>query len=186
MSDEELSSQIEHKEVRQIEPTAVFLSGLSGTGKSTLVEYFNNNPIDGWGIFDFDKGRYPCPEDESEHLRWRQEQTNWWLEEAHKNALEKGLKTGILGLSLYPADTKDLPAAQVFDQDNIHFALIHTDSEERKRRIVERGTPRHLREKDWHEEFYRVMRQDSEREFDTTNKKTEESAEEISEWLKGL
>lgn len=186
MSDEKLD-QSKSNELLETRPTAVFISGLSGTGKSTLVNYFSENPIEGWGFYDFDKGKYEIPEDESEHLAWRTKQTNYWLEVALQNALEKNIKTAVMGLSLYPETTFELPNANKFDQNDIRFALIHTDDEKRKQRLEQRGTPQHWQgKKDWYDEFYQAMREHGEKEFDTTNQSPEETAQEIKTWLEEI
>lgn len=163
----------------------VFISGLSGTGKSTIVKYFKNHPVDSWLFYDYDKGELPVPDNESEHLNWRKLQSEYWLKVAINNS-QNNINTCVLGMALYPADTYKLSSAKVFS-DNIHFALIDCDDIERKKRLFNRGTPHHWQgEKDFYAEFRKVNAAHRGKTFDTTNKTVEETAAEIKEWLEGL
>jgi len=163
----------------------VFISGLSGTGKSTIVDFFSCNPVDGWQFYDYDKGKFPVPPNESEHLVWRKNQSEYWLKVALENA-KNNINTCVLGMALYPENTYKLPSAQYFG-DNIHFALIDCSDEERKKRLFDRGTPHHWQgEKDFYTEFRKVNAEHSNKVFDTTCKTVEQTAGEIENWLKEL
>lgn len=163
----------------------VFISGLSGTGKSTIVDYFSNNPIKGWQFYDYDKGKHPVPADESDHLEWRKLQSEYWLQVAKENA-EQSINTCILGMALYPKNTYELPTAKYFG-DNIHFALIDCEDEERKKRLFDRGTPRHWQgKKDFYAEFRKVNSEHRGKIFDTTDKTIDQTADEIKNWLSSL
>ncbi|MFA6082277.1 MAG: hypothetical protein WC773_02620 [Patescibacteria group bacterium] len=162
----------------------IFISGLSGTGKSALCEYFRNHPISGWSFYDFDKGNEKCPEDQTEHLSWRTRQMEYWLGVAKD---DQNTNTMIFGLTIYPNQIMDLAKQRQIDPKTIHCALIDCASDERKSRIFKRGTPQHWQgHKDWYDEFYTVMRNECENEFNTTNKSVEKSAKEIRDWITSL
>lgn len=162
-----------------------FISGLSGTGKSTIVNYFTDHPISGWLFWDYDKGKFPVPDDEGSHLQWRKSQSEYWLQVALENA-KNNINTCVLGMALYPKNTYEIPLAKQFGS-NIHFALIDCADEERKKRLFDRGTPQHWQgEKDFYAEFRKVNSEHRGKTFDTTNKKVEETAEEIKSWLENL
>jgi len=166
-------------------PTIVFISGLSGTGKSTIVDYLRNNPVDGWSLYDYDKGEFTAPADEKQHLEWRKKQSESWLKIAIENS-RNNIKTCVLGMALYPANTYELPSAKIFG-DNIHLALIDCADEERKKRLFDRGTPEHWQgEKDFYAEFRQLNTEHRGKTFDTTDKTVEETACEIKDWLENL
>jgi hypothetical protein len=161
----------------------VFVSGLSGTGKSTLANFFIQNPIRGWKFYDFDKGDLPVPKDEKLHHDWRTKQTESWLKLARENA-DTGKNTVVFGLALFPTTTYELPIAKDIGKDNIKFALLHTDPEVRRGRLFDRGTERHWKgHQPWYDEFYANMRQHGDLELDTTNASLEETARAIESWL---
>lgn len=181
---ENISSAEEKEGEHKTEPTIVFISGLGGVGKTTLVDYFTQHPLEGWIFYDFDKGKYEIPNDQKDHLDWRKKQTDYWLEVALNHGLNDNLQTVIMGLSLYPEKTFELSNADKFKKNNIHFALINAQDEERKRRLIERGTPHHYQGiKEWYDEFFKKMRESGDCEFDTTNKTKEETAQEIKQYL---
>lgn len=169
-----------------MQPVIAFLSGLSGTGKSTLVGHFREHPLKGWLIFDFDEGNEPVPKDREKHHEWRKRQSEWWLHRSIENA-QQGKKTAVFGLSLYPSAMKALPIAQQIGVGHIHFALLDADHEVRKSRIMQReNTSAWQGIQPWYEEFYQEMRASSAKVFDTTSVKPEETAKEVREWLLGL
>lgn len=174
-----------NKEIEKIKPIITFINGLGGTGKSTLVDYFNQNPIEGWRVYDFDKGEYQAPEDQTKHLQWRIDQTKSWLNKAIENSFN-GNKTAIFGLSLYPETNNELIGDKINPED-IHYALLTTEPEIRKQRLTDRGTPQHWQgHKDWYDEYHNKIRQSADLEIDTSNMPVEDVAEQIRNWLQNI
>jgi RNase adaptor protein for sRNA GlmZ degradation len=160
----------------------VFINGLSGTGKTSLVKYFSGHPIDGWKVHDFDFGKYPIPKDRTMHREWRNKQQEYWLQVGLDNR-----KTVVFGFSLWPEIALTLPSAKKYDSKNIHFALLYTKPEERKSRLL-KASREHLwrGHQDWYDEFYQKVRDKSELEIDTTKLTTGEVAKRIRPWLNNL
>ena len=163
----------------------IFISGLSGTGKSTLKKYFDKNPIEGYRVYDFDMGKYGCPEDEKDHLEWRRKQTEHWLEVSAEN-LKLNIGTIIFGLALYPEFIHEIAEKYGIDQSVIRFGVLTCDSGERKQRLFGRGTPHHWKgEKEWYEEFHRKQAEIGALEINTSRLKLHEAAREIINKLVG-
>lgn len=161
-----------------MKPKLAFLTGLSGTGKSTLVRFFRGNPISGWGVFDFDEAGEPVPKNRSEHHAWRMRQTQWWLSQDFNK------DTVIIGLSLYPSALLMLPEAK---DRSIHFGLLNVSHEVRKERIHERGTPDAWQGvQDWYSEFFEELKRIQAKEFDTEINSAEQTAQEVRAWLQSL
>ena len=98
-------------------------------------------------------------------------------------------KSGIvvLGLSLYPKSTLELSPAKLFNKKDIYFALIHCEPDQRRERIIKRGTPQHWRGyQPWYDEFYEEMKTAGAFRIDTTNRSVKQTATEIKKWLVGL
>ncbi len=168
-------------------PKVVFITGLSGTGKSTLVEYFLAHPLSNWQFHDFDRGELPIPDNQSDHLDWRRQQTSRWLDKALENFNERSVNTAVLGLSLYPEDTFALAAAKKIGRKNIYFSLIHTDPVVRQKRLIHRGTPQHWQgHKPWYDEFYGKLKEVEAPIFDTTEESLEITGNKIAVWLRSL
>jgi hypothetical protein len=161
-----------------------FISGLGGTGKTTLVEYFKSHPLLRWAVYDFDDGSEPCPHVLSEHLAWRMRENEYWLSIAARNA-KQNINTMIIGMCLYPRQIREMAERMNIDSSLIRYAYLICESAERKRRLFAQNAPQRWREVPWHEEFLSVMRNECEKELDTTNKSIEQIAAEIIEWLEG-
>ncbi|OGZ60733.1 MAG: hypothetical protein A2919_01085 [Candidatus Spechtbacteria bacterium RIFCSPLOWO2_01_FULL_43_12] len=162
-----------------------FISGLGGTGKTAVYYYFLENPVKTITFYDFDKGKYKSPPHNEDHLKWRANQNNWWLEVANKEYEVKGNITVVLGLCLYPRQIPQLPNAKYFEQNSFLFGHLTCDHEVRKERLFGRGNPDHWEGvKPWYEEFFQEMKGENVFEIDTTNSSVEEVALKIKDWIK--
>ena len=172
--------------MKPIYPNIVFISGLGGTGKSTLVAYFKKYPMPHWKQYDFDKGKYKAPRDLSKHHAWREKQTDYWLNVACTNS-KKNINTIVFGMCLYPKQIlKRKP--EKMNSKNVHFAYLYCSPTIRRKRLVNRGNPDHWRgyRFPWHIEFHAVMKKDCEKKFDTTKFSLPQTANKIKKWLEKL
>ena len=164
----------------------IFISGLGGTGKSSVVHYFLENPIKGFTFFDFDKGKYKAPPYDKPHLHgeWRVKQNRWWLSVANKEYEKNKDIPVVVGLSRYPRQLLSFPEAKEFNQENIHFGLLTCNDDARKERLHGRGDPHHWQgKKDWYDEFFHEMELVNAHVIDTSKLTIEEVAQDIKEWL---
>lgn len=162
----------------------VFISGLGGTGKSTIVDYFLQHPIDNFTFFDFDKGKYKAPLYDENHLEWRKKQTEWWLDVASESITTKNNIAVIVGLSLYPSQILQLPNSAVFGKENIYFGHLTCNASIRKDRLHDRGDSHHWQgHKQWYDEFFEEMNRINAFEIDTSHSIIEETAKTIQNWL---
>lgn len=149
-------------------------------GKSTLVRYFNENPIKDWTCLDFDEGGMQKPETKDLGVlgKWVNIQRDFWLNEvlsdkyANKNVV-------LFGVGLFPW--------KVTSPERFSFAYIYVDQDIRKERLISRGD-QHL----W-EAYQKDIRDIVERlneagitRFDNSNRVLEETANEIENWLNSL
>lgn len=162
----------------------VFISGLGGTGKTAVYYYFLENPVKGFAFFDFDKGKFKTPPHNEDHLKWRTDQNNWWLEVAHKEYEVKGNITVVLGLCLYPRQIPKLPNAKYFEKDSFLSGHLICDHEVRKERLYGRGNSDHWEGiKPWYEEYFKEMKSTNVYEIDTTKLNIQGVAGKIESWL---
>jgi deoxyadenosine/deoxycytidine kinase len=162
----------------------IFISGLGGTGKSTMVYHFLENPIYSFTFFDFDKGKLKAPPYNESHLEWRKQQTKWWLRVANKEFDIKNNITVIIGLCLYPRQIIELPEAKFFGKDNIHFAHLISEHSDRKDRLYNRGDSHHCQgHKPWYDEFFEEMSAVKSFEINTSSLNINDTAKTIQDWL---
>lgn len=163
----------------------VFVSGLSGTGKSSLKEYFDGHPIERYRVYDFDKGKYKYPKEEKDHLTWRRKQTEYWLDVSASN-LQKNLGSMIFGLSLYPENIIKTAQQKSIDCTRLKFVYLTTEDKTRKERLFKRGTPQHWQgEKEWYTEFYKKQNNVGAIQLDTTHLNIDDSASKLISILVG-
>jgi len=56
------------------------ITGLWGTGKSSIAKHFQMKPLSGFEFYDFDIGGHMPPKSRHDHLQWRYRQTEYWLQ----------------------------------------------------------------------------------------------------------
>ncbi len=113
-----------------MKPSIFFITGTSGTGKSTLVDYLKKD-LAFAEVHDFDEGGVPEGADE----KWRKERTNEWLKKA-KSYQQKNKSTVICGVSV-PDEVENSP--EYNKSLNVHYGIIHISENEIKRRLEARG-----------------------------------------------
>ncbi|EKD85952.1 MAG: hypothetical protein ACD_37C00567G0001 [uncultured bacterium] len=114
----------------KIQSHTFFLTGTSGSGKSTIVESIQKL-LPFVDVHDFDEGGVPEGADE----KWRIERTNDWLKVAQDNH-KKGMSTIICGVSV-PSEVNYAPAYS--EQLSVHFGVIHTEPDDVRGRLKKRG-----------------------------------------------
>ena len=169
----------------------VFINGQSGTGKTTLVRWFEDHPVAGWLFLDFDDGKFVSPKElgTERQRQWKIDQHNWFLEEVARIHREQGLNVCVLGGSLFSWKAQNLPAASLVPKENIHYGFLVADPAVRCERLAERGDD-HLFEPDpARQQQFVELAERNEREgakrFDT-NQSVEAVANDIREWLESL
>lgn len=164
----------------------VFISGLGGTGKTSLVTYFKKHPMPHWKYYDFDKGKYKAPRDPSKHHAWRIKQNDYWLTVALANS-KKNINSLIFGMCLYPKQILKRKPKEIA-RKQLHFAYLYCQPQIRKERLIKRGNSDHWRgyRFPWHIEFHAVMKKDCEKKFDTTKITLPQTAQKIKRWLEKI
>jgi len=169
-----------------MDPVIVFVNGLSGTGKSSLVQYFKKHPLRGWIVYDFDFGKYKIPKETVKHHAWRVKQQKHWLQTGLDNA-KRDLRTTVFGFSLWPETALTLSTAKKFKKKNIHFALLHTNAVVRKKRLYSVGRKHLWRgHQNWYDEFYDKVRKYSEIEIDSSDLTIVDVAKKMKRWLNNV
>lgn len=158
----------------------VFISGQGGSGKTTLVKYFAEHPIDNWLFFDFDEGAVIKPDTTNmeELAVWVKSQREHWLEEVRLPKY-KDKDICLFGVGLFPW--------KVGHPDDVVYAYLSVDQNLRKDRLIDRGDP-HLWEA-YQKDIGDIVRRLDEagaKKFDNSNRPVEETAKEIKEWLENL
>jgi len=122
-----LKEVVRHNKMKSV---VFFITGTSGTGKSTLVDHLKKD-LPFAEVHDFDEGGVPKGADEN----WRRQRTNDWLEKA-KSYQKRGKTTIICGVSV-PNEIKSSPAYS--NSLDVHYGIIHVGEEEIRRRLHARG-----------------------------------------------
>jgi hypothetical protein len=133
----------------------------------------------GW-FFDFDKGMVEKPHtiDLEILAPWVSKQRKYWLKEV-RNPKYCDKNICLFGVGLFPW--------KVGDPDDIAFAYISLDQDERKKHLNERGDP-HI----WHaynkdiREIVKKLDDGGVKKFDYNNKTVEQMAAEIRTWLESI
>lgn len=153
----------------------VFIAGQGGAGKTTLVNYFQKNPIKGWLFFDFDEGKCKKPQDLSKIKEWIKKQREFWLKEVFEEKYGKN-NIVVFGVGLFSWEL-NLP-------NNVYFAYLSCEPEIRRKRLITRGTPDMWEpNKPSIDEKVKRLNQEGAKRFDTSSCSIEETVKEIKEWL---
>jgi len=158
----------------------VFIIGQGGTGKTTLVNYFNEHPINNWLFFDFDEGaiKKSDTKDMEELAVWVGRQREYWLKEI-RNPKYRDQNICLFGVGLFPW--------KVGNPNDVKFAYLSVDQNLRKDRLIDRGDP-HLWEayqKDI-DEIVKKLDEAGAKKIDNSDRPIEETASEIKDWLEEL
>lgn len=158
----------------------VFIVGQGGSGKTTLVNYFRNHPVNDWVFFDFDNGaiKKPDSKDSVKLKKWAEKQREHWIEDL-KSEKYQNQNIVLFGINLFPW--------KVGSSKNIHFAYLVCGQESRKDRLEKRGD-RHLWDQH-HKDVSDIVCKLNEygaKPLETGSCSVEESAQNIKNWLLSL
>lgn len=161
----------------KMDANIVFISGQGGSGKTTLVKYFKENPVENWLFFDFDEGAVEKPDttDMEKLAVWVSAQREYWLKEV-RNKKYSGKNICLFGVGLFPW--------KVGYPDDVKYAYLAVDQDLRKDRLISRGDP-HLWEayqKDI-SDIVRKLDDAGAKRIENSHRPIEETAHEIRDWL---
>lgn len=157
-----------------------FIVGQGGSGKTTLVNYFKEHPVNGWLFFDFDNGAKvkPHTKDLSLLKPWVEQQRDFWLKEV-RSPKYGDKNVALFGVGLFPW--------KINNPEGIHFAYLSVDQTLRKDRLYKRGDP-NLWEA-YQKDITSIVERLDElgaKKIENSNRPIEETAEEIKGWLLSL
>jgi len=163
-----------------------FITGLWGTGKSSVVEYFQKKPFLNHVFIDFDfGGGHIPPADRTSHMEWRIRQTEYWLRYSYSLTEEKKIPV-ICGMSLYPSQMLKLPEAKIFDPSNIAFAHLTCCNIIRRERLSQRSDEHIFEFKPWYNEWYADLIKYKSLEIDTSHLTIEQVSGQVIKWLSNI
>lgn len=111
----------------------IFITGVSGVGKTTVMKYLKSNLGVGFDIHDFDEAGVP----ENATRQWRIEQTNRWIEIGRQNA-GKGIITIICGFAR---------PSEIGNDQSVGFILLDADPQTIRSRLTNRYQTAESRER---------------------------------------
>lgn len=175
------------KDLYEVQKTVVFISGLSGTGKTSVYRHFLENPLKGFHFFDYDNSNYVVQPSDKKPNWQKIIQFNWWLTVAKRTIQTNHLTPVILGTCPSPSIIKEYMDLEYFDFDHLRFALLKCNPEVRKARLQHRGQPElfhsHL---PWHDVYLKDFKRFQEFEIDTADYSIDEVEANLLEYLHHL
>ena len=120
--------------MKQQKTNIYFITGASGTGKSTLLPYLKSYlPKEKYRFYDFDERGVPTKVSQD----WRRKETKHWLEIGAENA-KNGYSTIICGL-VYPDEVKNEAEEVLLSQKiKIVFFLLDISNSALRQRLKKR------------------------------------------------
>ena len=163
-----------------------FITGLWGTGKSSIVEYLNTKSFSNYVFIDFDfGGGHIPPTDRTLHKEWRIRQTKYWLKYGYSITEEN--KTAIIcGMSLYPSQLLELSQAKKFDPADIAFAHLTCSDTVRRKRLSQRGDEHIFEFKPWYNDWRSDLLKHNSYEIDTSSLTIEQVSAKVIKWLSDI
>jgi dephospho-CoA kinase len=155
----------------------VFITGVSGVGKSTLVPVLKE-VFPTFAVHDFDEVGVPLDVD----VAWRLSTTDHWLREAKTN-LAKGISTIICGLS---SPNEVLNSDEFNKFLNLRFGIIKISEDQLRKRLKKRGYNSELIQDNlnWVKVLEKETQEIKNHIILNGERKLIEIADEIKNWLK--
>ena len=165
-------------------PFISLITGLPGSGKTTIANQFQNKPLDGWQSFDFDKGKYKIPPTDNTEVQYKQ--LVWWLEKAANLYRTDGTKSVIFGFWGFPENLERAITEAGVEVEAVKIGYLYADIYALKSRKIVRGE-KQLYDGEltgWKKAFIEALDEIGARRFDTTNATVEETYKEVKDWLR--